>query len=146
MADPPPPYSAPYPNQKRVEHGQYPTQPTCYPSRQINCPPKEPCYPPTQTTPFIAQSAFQQQAKSATVVRQPGILVVNTTFGQVPSAMRCPFCNATITTSLAYVEGTLTWLVAGVLCLAGCWPCCLIPFCVDDCKDVQHSCPNCHLL
>lgn len=146
MADPPPPYSAPYPNQTPVEHG-YPTQPVVgYPPQQPNCPPKDPLYPPPNTVPYTAQPTFQQQVHTTTVVtqQQPSVLVVNTAFNQIPSAMQCPFCNAVITTSLAYVDGTLTWLVAGVLCLAGCWPCCLIPFCVDDCKDVQHSCPNCH--
>jgi hypothetical protein len=31
-----------------------------------------------------------------------------------------------------------------VMALVGCWlGCCLIPFCVDDCKDTTHTCVNC---
>ena len=37
--------------------------------------------------------------------------------------------------------GTLTWLSAGAICLFGCWlGCCLIPFAIDGCKDVEHYC------
>lgn len=156
MAEPPPPYTAPYPAQMQASPGYLPQQPGYppqqpgYPSKQPGVPPQQPGYPPPQ--PYVAQPAFQPppqvqtSSTSTTVViqQQPGVVVVNTSFGQYPTAMQCPFCRATITTSLNYTEGTMVWLLAGVLCFVGCWPCCLIPFCVDDCKDVQHSCPNCH--
>ena len=144
MAEPPPPYSASYPNYTKASPG-YPPQQPCNPPQQTNCPFEHPGYPPAPTVPYSApQQTFQQQTTAFVLQPQPSVVLVNTSFCQTPSVMHCPFCNAAITTSLSYIEGTLTWLSAGVLFLAGCWPCCLVPFCLDDFKDVRHSCPNCH--
>jgi lipopolysaccharide-induced tumor necrosis factor-alpha factor len=80
------------------------------------------------------------------VVTQP---VVTTTvvqqFRESPVQTVCPHCQAQIVTATSYETGTFTWLICAVVCLVGCdLGCCLIPFCVDGCKDVIHSCPNCH--
>ncbi|XP_062610125.1 lipopolysaccharide-induced tumor necrosis factor-alpha factor homolog [Saccostrea cucullata] len=65
-------------------------------------------------------------------------------FRELPVRMRCQYCSAEITTSTTYETGTLTWVIAGILLLFGLWlGCCLIPFCVDGCKDVVHRCPSC---
>jgi lipopolysaccharide-induced tumor necrosis factor-alpha factor len=49
-----------------------------------------------------------------------------------------------VTTTTMYESSAGTWLIALVVCLAGCWlGCCLIPFCVDAMKTARHFCPIC---
>ncbi|XP_071126345.1 lipopolysaccharide-induced tumor necrosis factor-alpha factor homolog isoform X1 [Mytilus edulis] len=80
--------------------------------------------------------------QSTVVITSPAML--GPQFREVPVRTQCPACQADIMTSTRYETGTLTWISIGALCLFGCWlGCCLIPLCVDPCKDVVHSCPNC---
>lgn len=64
-------------------------------------------------------------------------------FGDAPVQMTCPTGGGhQIITNIAYKNGTLTYLLAGLFCfILG--PCCaLIPFCIDSFKDVEHTCPE----
>ncbi|XP_021350481.1 lipopolysaccharide-induced tumor necrosis factor-alpha factor homolog isoform X2 [Mizuhopecten yessoensis] len=88
-----------------------------------------------------------QQGQQTVIVTTPGF-AANTqnrgVYRENPVSMICPFCQAQIVTSTTYVTGTLAWLICGILLLLGFWlGCCLIPFCIDGCKDVVHNCPNC---
>ncbi|XP_048762283.1 LITAF domain-containing protein-like [Ostrea edulis] len=81
---------------------------------------------------------------STVVVTQP-VHMNPYMFREFGVQMQCPHCSATITTSTRYEVGTLTWIACCVVAAVGCWfGCCLIPFCVDGCKDVIHSCPSCN--
>merc|ERR1739847_187382 len=90
--------------------------------------------------------AYQQQGQPVTYQQQPQIthVAVGNIFREVPQQCTCQFCNSTIATGTRTVVGTFTWLAAGVTFLVGCVAgCCLIPFCLDSCKDVEHTCPSC---
>ncbi|KAF7987656.1 hypothetical protein HCN44_003519 [Aphidius gifuensis] len=58
--------------------------------------------------------------------------------------MICPHCRVTIETTVEKNPSTMAWISSLILCLTvGYCGCCLIPFCMDDCHDVKHTCPSC---
>ncbi|WAR12274.1 LITAF-like protein [Mya arenaria] len=75
-------------------------------------------------------------APPITVYVQPQAFVVQQ-FREVPLRMRCMFCQADVVTSTYFENGTITWLFVPL-------GCCLIPFCMEDMKDVVHRYPNCN--
>ncbi|XP_038055103.1 lipopolysaccharide-induced tumor necrosis factor-alpha factor homolog [Patiria miniata] len=88
-----------------------------------------------------------QAAPAHQVNVMPGPVCVQSTvcYGEYSMAIQCPHCHNTVNTRITHQTGLLTWLVAGGIFLVGGFlGCCLIPFCVDFCLDVVHSCPNCN--
>ncbi|XP_053327062.1 lipopolysaccharide-induced tumor necrosis factor-alpha factor [Spea bombifrons] len=119
----------------------YPPYPP-YPMPQGGMDAKNMNSPPCIVQPMPAPSPMQPPVTVQTVyVQQP------LTFHDRPVQMCCRSCNGMVTTRLSYTSGALAWLSCGGLCLLGCGlGCCLIPFCVDALKDVDHYCPNCSAL
>lgn len=141
---PPQGQQAPYPPQ-----GAYPTQQQPYPTGG----PPQP-YPAGGHQPYPGNQPYPppggpgyptgpQGQQTTVVVAPPTIVVQHGMFGSAPMQTTCPSCHASVLTSVSHEVGALTWIIFAVLCLVGCWICAFIPFCVDDCKDVTHSCPNC---
>ncbi|KAL5018827.1 hypothetical protein ScPMuIL_004549 [Solemya velum] len=81
---------------------------------------------------------------STTIVQQPVVTLVQR-FTATPVHTVCPTCRSSIVTSTEYEVGTFAWIAAAIIFFLGFWLfCCLIPFCLNDCKDVVHTCPSCH--
>ncbi|KAI7803693.1 lipopolysaccharide-induced tumor necrosis factor-alpha factor homolog [Triplophysa rosa] len=61
-----------------------------------------------------------------------------------PSQTQCPFCHEFITTEVIKTTSSTSCLMCFIFIMFGCVAgCCLIPFCLDTCKDVVHKCPRC---
>ncbi|XP_053333503.1 lipopolysaccharide-induced tumor necrosis factor-alpha factor homolog [Clarias gariepinus] len=106
--------------------------------------PPQPVYSNTQA-PVIPQGVpvvIPAQPPVA-VFQAPGAVVIQPSMSSFPAPMSCGFCQRQIVTMTKPINGLLTWLISGVLFFLCLWPCCLIPFFVEACKDVEHSCPNC---
>ncbi|XP_004208461.2 WD repeat-containing protein 87 [Hydra vulgaris] len=56
----------------------------------------------------------------------------------------CEYCNYCILTKLEYHAGFHTCVWSGIICIATGFLCGFIPFCINECKDVVHKCPNCN--
>ncbi|XP_049818833.1 lipopolysaccharide-induced tumor necrosis factor-alpha factor-like [Aethina tumida] len=92
-------------------------------------PPPYPAYPslPPESPPMQATQAF-----------------IPPPLGPDPSNTICHNCRAHIRTTVTTQANTKTHLFAFLCCLAGCWLCCCIPYCVDSCMSKRHECPECH--
>ncbi|XP_030067724.1 LITAF domain-containing protein [Microcaecilia unicolor] len=106
-------------------------------------------YPISDTTRMAATypqpPPYAQPHGAAVVTSVPAVVVVGSNFADTPAVTVCPVCHQNITTRTERSAGLLTWLLCGGLAIVGCIAgCCLIPFCVDACQDVNHYCPNCN--
>ncbi|KAG8227659.1 hypothetical protein J437_LFUL007855 [Ladona fulva] len=102
-----------------------------------NLPPLEGVNPPPPS--YDAATAASPPATQAPIYQGPGAAL-----GPTPVNMVCPSCHANITSKLSPVNSTKTHMIALVMCLCGLWPCCLIPYCVDTCRNSNHNCPVCN--
>jgi lipopolysaccharide-induced tumor necrosis factor-alpha factor len=153
----PPPYSSaqgPYssaPGPYSSAAGPYSSAPGSYSSPPPGSYPVQAGHPQTAyydpNGPPGQQPYYQQQPLIVQLPPTHGVMMQQV--GEIPFRTTCPHCHAEVLTSVEYVTGGLTWLIFGILLAAGCfiiitWFFCCIPFCIKSCKDVVHSCPNCH--
>merc|ERR1712086_355845 len=71
--------------------------------------------------------------------------IMSTYFGEQSVSTPCHRCKANVMTRTDSDTGSSGKIIALILCLVGCWPCCLIPFCMDSMKETTHTCPQCHM-
>ncbi|CAO1323496.1 unnamed protein product [Diamesa serratosioi] len=98
--------------------------------------------PPSYQQHYQPQQYYQPQQQAQVI--QTSIIMQSTVVGPDPTIATCPSCRATITTTVRHEAGNKTHLFALGLCLIGCWPCCLYPYCIDSCQNANHTCPNCN--
>ncbi|XP_051982751.1 lipopolysaccharide-induced tumor necrosis factor-alpha factor homolog [Xyrauchen texanus] len=100
---------------------------------------------PTQSV--MAASTVTQTVQSTSMPGVvPQMVMIPPHLTDVPGQMKCRFCQQQIVTETTFTSGLLVWGVCIGLGIFMIWPFCLIPFCVNACKDVEHRCTNCKTL
>uniref|UniRef100_A0A672NEJ4 Lipopolysaccharide-induced tumor necrosis factor-alpha factor homolog n=2 Tax=Sinocyclocheilus grahami TaxID=75366 RepID=A0A672NEJ4_SINGR len=88
----------------------------------------------------VAQPVIQMVPAPAPA---PDAVIIPPRLTTVAGRMKCQYCQKEVVTEMKYINGMMVWVICASLGFLGVWPCCLIPFCVKACKDVEHSCPHC---
>ncbi|CAB1428218.1 unnamed protein product, partial [Pleuronectes platessa] len=92
----------------------------------------------------VQQHGYQYYEQQTQIIHPVNhVVVVQQLPTEAPGQMLCPRCQTTVLSQTEYKNGMLTWLICGILGFFLCWFCCFIPFFVDACKDVEHTCPVC---
>ncbi|XP_072168312.1 lipopolysaccharide-induced tumor necrosis factor-alpha factor homolog [Diadema setosum] len=145
-----PPQPAGYPQQPPAGYPQQP--PAGYPQQPPAAYPQQPPagYPQQPPVGYPQQPAGQGvDGSNVVIVNQPPTTFTTIQhtiqFRDAPVNCPCPNCNNQVTSVVRREVGGFTLLIAGGLCIVGLWMgCCLIPFCIDQCKDAVHTCPVCN--
>lgn len=121
-----------------------PSAPPSYAQAVGGVPPQAPFIPQPQVYP---QMHMQQQQQQQPFIPQQAPSTIVTTIvplGPQTTHMICPHCHHEIDTATKTTPSKMAWIASLVICLIGCnLGCCLIPFCMDDCMNTDHNCPNC---
>ncbi|CAL7941193.1 unnamed protein product [Xylocopa violacea] len=100
------------------------------------------------TAPMPPPSYAQTQGISLTSYSMNGPLRVSPNTSRIwfsrPTTAICPRCTTIIVTTIEARQSIITHIIAIALFFCGCWPCCMIPYCINTCKTIDHYCPVCH--
>ncbi|XP_063240048.1 lipopolysaccharide-induced tumor necrosis factor-alpha factor homolog [Bacillus rossius redtenbacheri] len=102
-------------------------------------------YQPPHQGPPPPYGMYPPPPPPTIVPPQSTVVVVSNAslLGNASTTVQCPSCRATVQTRVQFETSTRTHLMALLLCLVGCWPCAVIPYCTESCQNATHYCPSC---
>ncbi|XP_019901926.2 uncharacterized protein LOC105005760 [Esox lucius] len=96
-----------------------------------------------ESMPSLVPTSHTHSSQSPSV--PPEDIVDVEKLHKVPAIVQCPFCKQVVRTKTYRKIGGAAWIICFVSGMLGCVAgCCLLPFFLDNLKDVCHSCPECH--